>query len=153
MGKNGTFLIQKKDMFYRSRPLLLLWVCLLFCADPARPQTTSSRLRALDPSQGVGTVQCVDHGAFQRCCDRVDDVAPLCVEANRQDKWRCVWIPLPRFSVNVTVSPSNPELVHVSCTPEFDVPPLIEFLFDFAVMLACFVFACKVSGLADGNDI
>lgn len=115
------------------QPWMFVAWCVLagvvLCAAPADAQTTPPvAVRGLDPSRGVGRIQCIDHGAFHQCCDKVDKLAPMCV--GRRGEWRCTWTELPNFVVNATVSATAPDLIRVFCAPEVDIPLFISFVVD-----------------------
>lgn len=140
------FLIQKKLWTEMSvwQPWMFVAWCVLagvvLCATPVDAQTTPPvAVRGLDPSRGVGTVECVDRGVHRHCCDKVDKLAPMCVQVQRHGEWRCTWTELPDFVVNVSVSATTPDLIRLFCKPEFDIPLGITLMVDLTCLFLMFV--------------
>jgi len=112
-----------------------------------------TKVKMLDPSLGLGTINCTDTGVYKKTCNHIDkyDIKCTLTPLEKQEDGRCYhilcsWETSHAPTLALNIPGPDYDTIHVYMYPALDIHPFYEFLLLTLIMSFLMCVACSMEG-------
>lgn len=106
------------------------------CTNDEIYKIDDNRIKILDPSLNIGEVLCIDHGNYQKGCNDIYKIKPVCTLTpigNENYHFFCKWQSMENFNIIMRVNDEHNKII-IDLYPKVDPSPFATFIM-FLILL------------------